>query len=86
MHTGLTRRSIMKAKPSVKVIKREERARQKESADAALASGETAGASAPDIGNTVTSWVREFRQRQREQSKTAFAKLFREAARLPAKA
>lgn len=76
----------MKAKPSIRIIKREERERQKESADAALAHEEAAGDSARDISKTVASWVREFRQRQQPQSKTALTNLFQDAAILSTEA
>lgn len=76
----------MKVKPSIKIIKREVRERREQSAVAASAHMKVTGVDAHDIKNTVASWVREFRQNQQTQSKTAIKNLFRDAALLSAEA
>jgi hypothetical protein len=65
----------MSEKKSVKVIKREERTKKK--ATTARARRETARKSATDMVATVTSWVSEFQQKQREDASKAFENLMR---------
>ncbi|MGH9941034.1 MAG: hypothetical protein ACRD9R_01595 [Pyrinomonadaceae bacterium] len=76
----------MKVKPSIKIIRREVRERREKSADAALATKEATNDSARDASNTVATWVREFRQSQQAQSKSAIKNLFRDAAMLSGEA
>ena len=72
----------MTTKTSIRVIKRGRG--DGENAEAALKSKETATASARSVVRaTVSSWVREFQQRRRTDSKRAFRSLFEEQASHP---
>lgn len=65
----------MSEKKSVKVIKRGERAKKK--AASPRARRETARKAATDMVATVTSWVNEFQQKQREDASKAIENLMR---------
>jgi hypothetical protein len=65
----------MSEKKSVKVIKREERSKKK--ATSSRARRDTARKAATDMVETVTSWVNEFQQKQRDDASKAFENLIR---------
>ena len=65
----------MSEKKSVKVIKREERGKKKP--PTSRARRESARKTATDMVTTVTSWVSEFQQRQRKDTKKAIENLMR---------
>jgi hypothetical protein len=63
----------MSEKKNIKVIKREERSKKK--APGARAARDSARKTATDMVSTVTSWVNEFQQQQREDTAKAIENL-----------
>jgi hypothetical protein len=70
------RESIMAMKPFIRIIKRGQQAAQQ--AETGAQPRPTAESSARDIKTTVSTWVKEFQQRSRTDSKRAFNNLFKE--------
>jgi hypothetical protein len=65
----------MSEKKSIKVIKREERGKKK--APNSRVARDKARKTATDMVSTVTSWVNEFQQQQREDTAKAIENLIR---------
>lgn len=65
----------MSEKKNIKVIKREERSKKK--APSARVARDSARKTATDMVSTVTSWVNEFQQQQREDTAKAIENLIR---------
>ena len=63
----------MSANAKIKVIKKGEQAKVKETS---VEEQKPTQAAAREIVSTVTNWVTEFQQRRREDTKQAFEKLF----------
>ena len=77
----------MATKPSVKVIKRSERAAPEAQETATEESAKkSAQETARDMVATVTGWVAEFQQQRRAETRQALKTLFRETAPQPGKA
>lgn len=68
----------MTKKTPIKIIKRDERNRQENSAEQANAPRKSAQETARDMVNTVTNWVNEFQQKRRTETSRAVQKLFPE--------
>ena len=70
----------MSDKKVIKVVKREERTRQQNTATGKVKSaGETAQQAARDMVNTVTNWVSEFQKKRQAEAQT-LAKLINDPA------
>jgi hypothetical protein len=65
----------MSENKNIKVIKREERSKKK--APSARVARDSARKTATDMVSTVTSWVNEFQQQQREDTSKAIKNLIR---------
>lgn len=73
------REIIMAMKPFIRIIKRGQKAVETQPAESVAAARPTTDASsARVIKNTVSTWVKEFQQRSRTDSKRAFNNLFKE--------
>ena len=68
----------MKNKTPIKVIKRDERNRQKPAAEEVKSERKTAQEAARDMVANVSQWVNEFQQKRRVETKQAIRKLFNE--------
>jgi hypothetical protein len=68
----------MQTKTPIKVIKREERARQENVAESTPNVKKTTQETARDMVTTVSNWVNEFQQKRRTETKQAFKSLFPE--------
>ena len=69
----------MKNKTPIKVIKREERNRPKQTADEAKAERKSPQETARDMVANVTQWVNEFQQKRRAETAHAFKTLLGDA-------
>jgi hypothetical protein len=65
----------MKNKTPIKVIKRDERNRQKQTAEEVKPERKTAQETARDMVATVSQWVNEFQQKRRAETAQAFKTL-----------
>jgi hypothetical protein len=70
----------MKTKTPIKVIKRDERNRQKPAAEEVKAERKTAQEAARDMVATVSQWVNEFQQKRRAETAHAFKTLLGDPA------
>jgi hypothetical protein len=68
----------MKNKTPIKVIKREERNRPKQTTDEVKAERKSAQEAARDMVATVSQWVNEFQQKRRAETAHAFKTLLGE--------
>ena len=66
----------MKNKTPIKVIKRDERNRQKPAAEEVKTERKTAQETARDMVANVTQWVNEFQQKRRSETAQAIKTLF----------
>ncbi len=66
----------MQKKIPIKVIKRDERNRQQQTAPAEVAERTTAKEAARDMVATVSQWVNEFQQKRRSETAQAIKTLF----------
>ena len=69
----------MKNKTPIKVIKREERNRPKQTADEVKAERKSPQETARDMVANVTQWVNEFQQKRRAETAHAFKTLLGDA-------
>ena len=77
----------MKKKTPIKVIKRDERARQqKQATQDVAAEHKSAQETARDMVATVTQWVNEFQQKHRTETARAIKTLFADGAPQASKA
>ena len=65
----------MKTKTPIKVIKRDERTRQKQATEEVKAERKSAQEAARDMVATVSQWVNEFQQKRRAETAQAFKTL-----------
>ena len=70
----------MTRKTPIKIIKREERNRQENSAVQNETARKTPQEAAREMVNTVTTWVNELQQKRRAETSRAIQKLFPEPA------
>jgi hypothetical protein len=70
----------MKNKTPIKVIKRDERNRQKPVAEEVKAERKSAQEAARDMVATVSQWVNEFQQKRRAETAQAFKTLIGDPA------
>jgi len=70
----------MKTKTPIKVIKREERNRQKPATEEVKAERKSAQEAARDMVATVSQWVNEFQQKRRAETAQAFKTLLGDAS------
>ena len=68
----------MTKKAPIKIIKRNDRNRLKESVEAKDTSKKSAQDTARDMVNTVSNWVNEFQQKRRAETTKAIKTLFPE--------
>jgi pantothenate kinase type III len=66
----------MDTKAKIKVIKRNSQPEFKISKSSSVVKTKTAQQSARDVVSTVSSWVNDFQQKRREETKEAFNLLF----------
>jgi hypothetical protein len=71
---------VMKNKTPIKVIKREERNRPKQTTDEVKAERKSPQETARDMVATVSQWVNEFQQKRRAETAHAFKTLLGEQA------
>ena len=69
----------MSEKKVIRIVKREERKKQKAGAGKVKSAGQTAQQTAREMVNTVTNWVSEFQQKRRAETQ-ALAKLINDPA------
>lgn len=69
----------MQTKTPIKVIKRNERNRQETPVETAASVKKSAQETARDMVSTVSTWVSEFQQKRRTETKQAFKNLFPDA-------
>lgn len=70
------RQVIMRTKSPIRVIKREERNRRESAIENADDARKTPKETARDMVSTVSTWVSEFKQNRRDETKKAFSTLF----------
>lgn len=68
----------MTKKTPIRIIKRDERNRQENSAEQPTAARKSAQEAARDMVSTVTNWVNEFQQKRRTETTRAINTLFQE--------
>jgi len=66
----------MKNKTPIKVIKRDERGRQKQATEEVKVERKSAQEAARDMVATVSQWVNEFQQKRRSETAQAIKTLF----------
>ena len=76
----------MKTKTPIKVIKRDERTRQKQATEEVKAERKSAQEAARDMVATVSQWVNEFQQKRRAETAQAFKTLLNDPTPQPGKA
>lgn len=76
----------MKTKTPIKIIKRDERNRQRQAPDEVKAERKSAQEAARDMVATVSQWVNEFQQKRRTETAQAFKTLLGDANPQPGKA
>ena len=69
----------MKTKTPIKVIKRDERTRQKQATEEVKPERKTTQEAARDMVANVTQWVNEFQQKRRAETAQAFKTLLGDA-------
>ena len=70
----------MKSKTPIKIIKRDERNRQKPPTEEVRTERKSAQEAARDMVATVSEWVNEFQQKRRAETAQAFKTLLGDAA------
>lgn len=76
----------MKTKTPIKIIKRDERNRQRQVTDDVKTERKSAQEAARDMVTTVSQWVSEFQQKRRTETAQAFKTLLGDASPQPGKA
>lgn len=76
----------MKNKTPIKVIKRDERNRQKQATEEVKVERKSAQETARDMVATVSQWVNEFQQKRRAETAHAFKTLLNDPTPHPGKA
>jgi hypothetical protein len=76
----------MKNKTPIKVIKRDERNRQKQATEEVKVERKSAQETARDMVATVSQWVNEFQQKRRAETAHAFKTLLNDPTPQPGKA
>ncbi len=76
----------MKNKTPIKVIKRDERNRQKQATEEVKVERKSAQETARDMVATVSQWVNEFQQKRRAETAHAFKTLLNDPTAQPGKA